>query len=1145
MSNFNFLDRNFSEIKSIAISAEKYALTDPRAAIIYSRLCLENAVYWLYEHESALPSLGKLKYEYGHYLSLDELLNLREFGDLFHDADLVTALHDIRLLGNKAVHRGTEKFTKETAITAVELLYGFLLQIAMNYQDNLPDSLPFDISKVPTQAPAIPEREQKRLKESVEKVEKELQQLQGQRMQLQDEREAFEREREAYKQRRLKNAQHAKYKPGNWTEDETRIRLINVLLLEAGWDPSGEDVHEFEIDGLPITVFPTGKGRADYVLWDDNHKPLAVVEAKRTFKSAESGKHQAKLYADGLEKAFGQRPIIFYTNGFKTWLWEDTFYPPRPVIGFLTKEELRWTIHRRTNRIHLLEVEPNPKIVGGQGRAYQISAVTRTMKRFCDKDELIGNHRKGLLVMATGAGKTRTAAAIIEVLAKANWVKRVLFLADRNALVDQAKKAIAEYLPSYSCRDITKEDDDDSTRVVFSTYNTIINRIEREDRDYTIGHFDLIIVDEAHRSIYNRYRSIFDYFDSLLIGLTATPRDEVDFDTFEFFNHGSGEPIYSYDLFEAAEDKHLLLPKGKKVDLGFIRSGIKYSDLNAEEKLRYEETFADEHGNVPEEIDASAINDWLYNEDTIIKVLEVLIRDGIKVADKVGKTIIFAKNKLHAELITEIFGKQYPSYSGDFCQTIHHETEKAVDLIDRFKDPIKLPKIAVSVDMLDTGIDVPELVNLVFFKPVYSKAKYWQMVGRGTRKCEDLFGPGQHKEYFYIFDFCGNFEFFEQNPEGIPGASPQSLSQQIFTSWLNIIFILNVEPFTGNKDAQEYRQDLLDKAHFEVKRLDENKNNISVRRVLESVLTYSDRSEWDNLEAADRVLILRDLAPIVEIPEPDQYAKRFDYFIHQMQISLLEENPDFENYRMKLLSTASSLNELFNVPEVQEKKGIIQKVLKESFWESPTINALEQVRSELRKIIKHIDKNRRAIYHTNFKDRIDQAIEVVDPLGRYASNNGYNYEKRLETLLELKSNHLAVQKIRRGDQITTAELTALQEILLEDVREDQKEGMKEYLTKVSLVEFIKSTLGMDRNAVKSMFAEFERKHRLSDIQTRYLQAIVNSIAVNGIIEVGYIYDGPEFRAIHDGGILAIFSEDEIDEVSSIVERLNRLNKNTG
>ncbi|HYF69935.1 MAG TPA: DEAD/DEAH box helicase family protein [Ohtaekwangia sp.] len=1145
MSNFNFLSSAFSEIKSIAQSAEKYAISDPRAAIIYSRLCLEHGVYWLYNNESALPRLDKLKFQYGHYLSLDELINLREFDDLFNDSDLIAALHEIRLLGNKAVHRGTERFTKETAITVVELLYGFLLQLAMNYQDDIPDAIPFDIAKVPTQAPVISDKEQKRLKESVEKAEKDLQQLQDQRMQLQSEREAFDLERENFRQRRLKNAQHARYKPGSWTEDETRIRLINVLLLEAGWDPFAENTHEFEIDGLPKSVFPTGKGRADYVLWDDNHKPLAVIEAKRTFKSAENGKHQAKLYADGLEKAYGQRPIIFYSNGFNTWLWEDHFYPSRLVMGFLTKEELRLALHRKANRTHLLDIEPNKKIVGGQGRAYQISAVTRTMKRFCDKDQLIGNHRKGLLVMATGAGKTRTAAAIIEVLAKANWVKRVLFLADRNALVDQAKKAIAEYLPSYSCRDITKEDDDESTRIVFSTYQTIINRIERDDKDYSIGHFDLIIVDEAHRSIYNRYRSIFDYFDSMILGLTATPRNEVDFDTFVFFGHGRGEPIYSYDLFEAAEDKHLLLPKGKKVDLGFIRSGIRYNDLVGEEKLRYEETFADEHGNVPEEIDASAINEWLYNEDTIVKVLEVLMRGGIMVADKVGKTIIFAKNRTHAELITKTFEKQYPSYGGDFCQTIHYETEKSGDLIDRFKDRIKLPRIAVSVDMLDTGIDVPELVNLVFFKPVYSKAKYWQMVGRGTRKCEDLFGPGQDKEYFYIFDFCGNFDFFEQNPEGLPGATTQSLSQQIFTSWLNIIFILSSETFTKNEDAQRYRRQLLDRAHFEVKRLEENKNNVSVRRVWESVLNYLDRADWDNLEAADRVIVLRDLAPIVEIREPDQYAKRFDHFVHQMQISLLEENPDFENFRMKLVSTAFSLNKLFNVPEVQEKKSVIQKILKESFWQSPTINALEEVRSGIRNLIKHIDKNRRAIYHTNFTDRIDQEIEVVDPLGRYASNSGYNFEKRLESLLELKSNHLAVQKIRRGDTITNAELNALQEILLEDVREDQKQGMKEYLTKLSLVEFIKSTMGMDRNAVKGMFAEFERKHRLSDIQTRYLQAIVNSISINGIIDVSHIYDGPEFRRIHDGGIMAVFSEEEVDEVSSIVERLNRLNRNAG
>ena len=1150
MANFDFIDKSaFGQIKDHAQAAEKYVLADPRASAIYSRLCLEYAVYWLFDNDANLPRLGELRFVYGKKLSLDELINLDDFVSLVDDDELHSSLFEIKRIGNKAVHKNQETITKEHALTSVELLYTFLLQLALYYQEPAPKAVPFDAKLLPLSTPSVSGKELQLLKEKAKGLEEELSNLQEQKLAIQDEIEALQQEREQFRKRRLENAQKAKIHPSNWTEKETRIRLIDVLLMEAGWEPEAENVREFKVEHLPRNEFPSGTGKADYVLWDADHKPLAVVEAKKTIYSPDRGRHQAKLYADGLEEMFGQRPIIFYTNGFQTWLWDDTFYPQRKVMGFLTKEELRLSIHRRKNRKHLLDTEPNRDIVGGQGRAYQLEAVTSTCKRFCANDELRGSQRKGLLVMATGAGKTRTAAAIIELLAKANWSKRALFLADRTALVSQAKTAIAEYLPAYTCKDITQEEDDASTRIVFSTYQTMINRIEKDEKQYSIGHFDLIIIDEAHRSIYKKYRSIFDYFDSLLLGLTATPRGEVDRDTFDFFNCAPGEPTYSYDLFQAADEEHLLLPKGIQVDLGFIRSGIRYDDLSDEEKKKYEETFTDEFGIVPAQIDASAINEWLYNKDTVKVVLEYLMKKGIKVADKVGKTIIFAKNRPHAELIQQVFIEQYPQYGGDFCQVVHYQTEKAGDLIDRFKQADKLPRITVSVDMLDTGIDVPEIVNLVLFKPVYSKSKYWQMIGRGTRKRKDLFGPGQDKEHFYLFDFCGNFEFFNQNPDGLPATTSESVSSRIFRSWLELATLLSEEPHKENEELMQYRNKLLDKLHFEVNRLLENKNNISVRRVLEHVLAYSQRDNWNRITPADRSLILEHIAPIVEIEEPDQYAKRFDHFVHQAQISLVNGDPNFDRYKNRIVLTADSLRQIGNVPHVQAKLKLIKQLCTADYWNSISVLKLEEIRQDLRGLIQHIDRKRKRIYHTNFTDKIEDEKEVENIFGggvgpgvggRLDTSDRsapyYPYQRRLVRLIEENINHIAIQKLRRNEPITEAELKALQDILLQDIEEDQKGNFQDFLIEKSLGVLIRKIVGLDEESARMAFAEFERKHRLTDVQMKFLKELVVHLKHHGVVEVGTLYDRP-FKELHSGGFDAVFRGQEGDEVIDILRKI--------
>src|SRR6266568_199857 len=369
---------------------------------------------------------------------------------------------------------------------------------------------------------------------------------------------------------------------------------------------------------------------------------------------------------------------------------------------------------------------------------------------------------------------------------RANWVKRALFLADRVALIRQAVGAFKTHLPASSPVNLIRERDE-TGRVYVSSYPTmmgLINELESGRRRFGPGYFDLVVIDEAHRSVYQKYRAIFDYFDSFLVGLTATPKDEVDINTYHLLDLERGVPTDFYDIDQAVEDGFLVPPRGVEVPVKFHREGIDYDRLSDEEKEAWDALEWDDSGNVPKRVEAAALNAWLFNEDTVDKVLAHLMENGLPVAggDRIGKTIIFAKNQAHAEFIIERFDANYPGYKGAFARAIHHAIAYAQSLIDDFSNPERVPHVAVSVDMLDTGIDIPDVVNLVFFKPVYSKTKFWQMIGRGTSLRPDIFGPGQHKSCFYIFDYCGNFEFFDENPGRPEGRLPASLSKRLFTA---------------------------------------------------------------------------------------------------------------------------------------------------------------------------------------------------------------------------------------------------------------------------------------------------------------------------------------------------------------------------
>jgi type I restriction enzyme R subunit len=889
---------------------------------------------------------------------------------------------------------------------------------------------------------------------------------------------------------------------------------------------------------MPITADnPKGNGFVDYVLWDDNGKPLALIEAKRTTKDVEIGKHQATLYANCLEQMHGQRPVIFYTNGYETKIWEDTFYSsPRRVYGFYTKEELQWLIQKRSTIKDLRKATINTAIVN---RPYQFEAINRVAETFVTDgvNGICGNKRRALLVMATGSGKTRTAAAMVDVLFKNNWVKRVLFLADRNALVRQAKNNFNEYLPDLSSIDLTEEKENDTTRLVFSTYPSMMNRIDKvrfaEERFYGVGHFDLIIVDEAHRSIYNRYKAIFDYFDSAIVGLTATPKDGIDHNTFELFGCSNEDPTFLYELHQAVP-QYLNPYKNIDITTNFLREGIKYKDLTDKEKQKYEETFEDKTtGLFPEEIRANAMNKWLFNKDTVNKVLDALMQHGLKIeaGDKLGRTILFAVNQKHAKFIVDCFTERYPALPSGFISMIHNEVSHAQSLIDLFCDKYKEnnPQIAVSVDMMDTGIDAVRVLNLVFFKVVRSYSKFWQMIGRGTRLCEDVYGPNQPKDHFLIFDVCGNFDFFEVQKKGKETLVGKPITQQIFETRMHLSRLLVESPEEGDLELSVTLRDIL---HKTIDSLDKARFQVAMN--LKHVDEFKNRARWNSLDSND-VHIIEEYLSDLPVPEVvNEMARRFDLMMLKLQMATLMMSGTKKKYEETLIDIAEGLSMKYTIPAVLRAKSLIESIKKQDFYKGISQKKLDSVRDELRELIQYLETSGRTIIYSDIEDS-EITISVNEPI--LSSNFGTSYRRRVESFIRENKHQLTISKLLTNEPITSKELTLLEEILFDgDERGTREDFIKEF-GEEPLGVFIRSIIGLEVMAAQHAFAEFIQAGSLRADQMTFIQNIITYLTKNGTIEPSMLFESP-FTDMNDQGLIGIFEDGDAHKVISIIEGIN-------
>lgn len=1125
-SQYALIAGQWPELHEEAQKVEQFALSDPRTACFYARRTIELLVEWVYDNDGQLQRPMTAQ-------TLADLMYARVFCDVA--GDQMRRFRLLKDLGNKAVHR-SDPIRPGDAVLAARELFQVLRWFALTYgrDPQRVRGFSFNADLLPSRDAATAQQAQSReqLEALAEQLAERDQQLRDQRLATLASQEELDRLRQEITTLRKANEAATQPEP-DISELDTRRAYIDHYLEETGWVHGQSCTHEHEVQGMPNT---TGTGYVDYVLWGDDGKPLGLVEAKRSSRDPMEGQRQAELYANCLEQRYGQRPLIFLSNGYRHRLWDDLRYPPREVQGFYKKEELETLIRRREIRQPLAQATISNSIAG---RYYQ----QRAIRAICESLEQ--GRLKALLVQATGTGKTRTAISLTEVLTRCNWVKRVLFLADRTSLVLQAERAFRRFLPDCSPVNLVTNKGGEG-RVFLSTYPTMMNLIDAEDsrgvKRFGVGHFDLVIIDEAHRSVYQKYGAIFAYFDSLLSGLTATPREEIDRNTYELFDRETGLPTDEYGLDQAVADGFLVPFKPISVPLRFPREGISYAALSDEDKAEWDRLDWEENVQNSGQVDSGAINAWLFNADTVDQGLKVLMTQGCLDAsgDRLGKSVIFARNHKHAEFIRERFDHHYPHLAGKAARVIDNQVNYAQSLIDEFSDPRSDLRIAISVDMLDTGIDIPEIVNLVFFKPVRSRTKFWQMVGRGTRTCKDLFGPGRDKECFWIFDLCQNLEFFLGEGGAESTAAPETLSTRLFRSRLALIETLDQKALQqdvamdGGLVAHRHSLAELLRCHVAACPAD----NFVVRPHLQLVEQFRTSEAWASLSPDDHQMLSSTLAPLPSAyaeqqGDTDADARRFDLLLYTLQLTLLRGEPRFARLQRQLRELAAQLEARANIPQVAAELELIRDLLIDEWWQDVTVPMLDEVRRRLRALVGLIETTAQEPLYTNFTDELGELREL-DAAALLSRDEFQQFRLRAREFLRAHDDHLTMQRLRRNQPLTPADLEELQRFLLSHGigSEQAIDRAAEECNGFGL--FIRSLVGLDRNAAKELFADFLAQGTHTATQIRFINELIDELTSRGVMDPARLYD-PPFSDLAPMGPEDLFSEAEVDNICHLLE----------
>lgn len=1117
--HFEFLRPRRPTLADLGGLAEKYAEPDPPSALVKLRTMAEQMVEIICR-DHVLP--GPLD------ANLNDRLQDASFQALVPRV-VLDKFHLLRRLGNRAAHSG--QGTADQALTALAEAFD-LSRWLHGFVDGgrTADLGQFDRARLQTETSKSQlQREKKAL---LAQLEQQSALLADALKKLDDEKDRRQRveatvvELEEYRQR----AQNTSNALG-FSEHDTRRKLIDLLLVEAGWQvgargTSTDQVHQ-EVK-LALAPDKEGNGFADYVLFGDDGKPLAVIEAKRTAKDPMAGKTQVWLYAQALERQFGRRPVMFFTNGVEVHVWDDRAPAanPRKLYGFYSKDSLDYLFHQRSSRDSRLQVAHNPAICD---RPYQVEAIRAVAERFA-----LG-HRKALLVLATGTGKTRIAIALCDLLMRAGWAKRILFLCDRKELRKQAAGVFKEFLPDAPrvvVSSATAKDRDQ--RIYLATYPAM----QECYQSFDVGFFDLVIADESHRSIYNRYRDLLQWFDALQIGLTATPRSVMSHQTFGLFGCEGTDPTYAFEYQQAIDHSPPYLVPHRPVahTTQFLRKGLKWAEMSEAQRRQWEEQDPDA-GTGQRDVDASQIDKQVLSKDTTRKVLRNLMEHGIRdvTGSRPGKTIVFARSHHHAVLLAETFAELFPQYGPGFCQVIDSHDERAEQLLAQFKDPASNVTVAVSVDMLDTGIDVPEVVNLVFAKPVRSYVKFWQMIGRGTRLRPNLFGPGDDKKEFLIFDHWANFAWFDVERPEVEAPAAKSLKQQVFESRLELateaLKRFDQEAFEGVIALiQADLQTLLDTKSIRV---------IDRWRELQALVDMERLRLFDPATKAALISIAAPLMGEVNL-RGDEEACQFDRLVAEAQLTVVKVSPRLATLQARIQDDVSRLPR--NLAPVKAHGALILAVGAGEFWDKPSFSTLEEMRSSLRGLMQFKPSDGAGIpFRPAVLDVTDGDEQREDVVPKVSSRNLDAYKQRVrEVLREKLDKDEAIVKIRAGLPVTDADLERLAvKVQKVDPTIDLLKLPRELQVHQDLSRLLRGLVGLDSGAVHDAFHAFFLKYPLlTSTQRQFVSAMEQRLVASGGLEIERLYQDP-FSRLHEQGIDGVFPDPE--QVDDLVEILNQFN----
>jgi len=1106
-TNFEYLRPHWPELASLCGFAEQYVQADPESATVKLRAFAENIVSRIY------TELGLPKAPMSNFM---ELLSNDAFSAVTPRA-VIDKLHAIRIQGNKAAHG--DVVTVNTANWLLREAWDLGRWMFVTYGDGMLESVAdFELPAQVQSAKNKYKKERKALLQQYVKQEAKMQvllkELEAQREKTRVAEKSAE-ELNSVEQKAASVAQALQF-----DEQTTRKRLIDIQLAGRGWNIGAFGVNTEQVtQEQQVLHQPTqsGIGYADYVLWDDNGKPLAVIEAKKTAVDAEKGRHQARIYADGLEKMYGQRPVVFYTNGYDIWMWDDhpaQNYPPRRLYDFYSKSSLQFLVRQRKEKQALSAVSPKSEIL--TDRLYQHEALKRICERYEEKQ------RKALAVQATGTGKTRLSIALSDVCMQAGWAKRILFLCDRRELRKQAKNAYSEFLSAPVVVLSKSSAEDTANQIFIATYPAML----RIYRKFDPGFFNLIIADESHRSIYNVYGDLFKYFDALQLGLTATPVEMVSRSTCQLFGCEFKEPTSNYDLEKAIEDGYLVPYQVVKHTTKFLREGIKGEAFTAEQITQLED-----QGRDPNELDFDSheMDKAIFNKDTNRLILKNLMDKGIRQADEqtLGKTIIFARNHRHAILLEELFNEMYPQYAGKFCQVIDNYNPRADELIDDFKGVGRNDQltIAISVDMLDTGIDVPEIVNLVFARPVKSPIKFWQMVGRGTRLCKNLLGEGKDKTHFQIFDHWGVVEYHGMKPRDVTISQSISMIQRLFEARLDLA--------KTSLDAAEidFFKVIAQWLHQTISGLDENA--LAVRDKWKLKMQMSELETIQKFAPQTVVLLETEMAPLMKWLDIRGHADAYqwDLLMTQIQQEKIKGSGKFDDLVSDAVARLHRLQ--MNLTQVQAQAGLIKQCRDLSWWQSAGLQELEGVRVDLRGVMKYQDKPAMPGYEPPVID-IKDSHETSESQSAFLSSvDMKTYRLKIEQALQdLFDENRVLQKISKGESVSVPELEQLNTLLHTRHPGLDLNTLKEFYDTATPMELVlRSIVGLDAELVNQRFGEFIQAYPgLTARQVQFLGMLKRQIGKTGAIELDNLYQMP-LAALGDPD--SLFQNDE--QVNQLIE----------